>query len=322
MIFSSKNFEKNYRSKIKSLASLTDAADALSPNELAEIRQKVFQKIAAGPELTGQYSFFNKTHLALRYAASILVGLSLIGGTAFASGGSIPGDLLYPLKMVKEKVQMTLAVSDESKVNLQANFAQARLDELHALSERINNEAPENLGVKPPARTPLTATTGINTQFQPSVQASGTPQGLITRLAATTTTTRTEKSRDERLRDQAQAEATTEVSSAIVNLKRICKKLEAKGNSQAVASVEANILNLQLHAQAEHITSSGGADEGDSSDNHSTDGDSRSPKEMDGSRATTTTEGQPPILNNSSFPGQPRINLEGGEGGRNKGSGD
>lgn len=68
--------------------------------------------------------------------ASILVVLSLTIGTAVAAMQSVPGQSIYPLKIIVENVQLKLASSEEEKTNLQIKFANTRLDELEVVLEK------------------------------------------------------------------------------------------------------------------------------------------------------------------------------------------
>lgn len=68
--------------------------------------------------------------------ASFIVIISLAIGTAAASLESLPGEPLYPLKTVVEKVQLRLASNDQERANLQIKFANTRLEELEKALEQ------------------------------------------------------------------------------------------------------------------------------------------------------------------------------------------
>jgi len=51
-------------------------------------------------------------------------------GTVMLSAGSLPGDLLYPLKLITERVQYSLTANPEGKAELRLTFADKRLQEL------------------------------------------------------------------------------------------------------------------------------------------------------------------------------------------------
>ena len=50
--------------------------------------------------------------------------------TVNVSLASVPGDFLYPVKMVTERMQLTLASNDEQRARLHTEFASRRLDEV------------------------------------------------------------------------------------------------------------------------------------------------------------------------------------------------
>jgi hypothetical protein len=52
------------------------------------------------------------------------------------SAHSMPGDLLYPIKLVTEKVKFVLTFNSESKAELRLTFSEERLDEMLKASQR------------------------------------------------------------------------------------------------------------------------------------------------------------------------------------------
>ena len=68
-------------------------------------------------------------------AASVVVALMVSStGTVLASSSSIPGDALYPVKQVREDVQLWLTRSPEAKVDLYTRLVKQRAEELKALA--------------------------------------------------------------------------------------------------------------------------------------------------------------------------------------------
>lgn len=67
---------------------------------------------------------------------AVIVIVALVGGgTSFAAEGTLPGDLLYPLKVhFNEEVRAVLALSVESKARWDAERAERRLDEATELA--------------------------------------------------------------------------------------------------------------------------------------------------------------------------------------------
>ncbi len=68
--------------------------------------------------------------------AVVLAISALGGGTAYASQGSLPGDILYPVKLSTEQVRQVLATNDTAKAELYLTFANSRVEEVTALVER------------------------------------------------------------------------------------------------------------------------------------------------------------------------------------------
>jgi len=68
----------------------------------------------------------------LRYALPLIVGVIFLGagGAAFASQGSLPGETLYPVKILTEDIRTSIAASPESKAELHITFASRRIQEV------------------------------------------------------------------------------------------------------------------------------------------------------------------------------------------------
>jgi hypothetical protein len=82
-----------------------------------------------------------------RWAVAVALILALFlagGGTVMASSDSLPGDLLYPVKMATEKVQAFFTFGDEAKANLHMKFAERRVKEIESLAERAR-DIPESV---------------------------------------------------------------------------------------------------------------------------------------------------------------------------------
>ena len=73
-----------------------------------------------------------------KVAVSVLVVVILIsmlaGGTAYAAQGSVPGDLLYPVKLGTEDARLVIAGDSSAKAKLNMKFAQTRLAEMKQLA--------------------------------------------------------------------------------------------------------------------------------------------------------------------------------------------
>ncbi len=75
-----------------------------------------------------------------RVAVSVLVVVILMsmlaGGTAYAAQGSLPGDVLYPVKIGTEDARLLIANDSSAKAELNLEFAQKRLVEMNKLANR------------------------------------------------------------------------------------------------------------------------------------------------------------------------------------------
>jgi hypothetical protein len=68
-------------------------------------------------------------------AVSLLLAFLLGGvGTVAASGGAVPGGLLYPVKQMREETQLWFSLSPEAKVYLYSNLVNERVEELTMLA--------------------------------------------------------------------------------------------------------------------------------------------------------------------------------------------
>ena len=109
-------------------------------SEVAVLRKAVPARQSSRQGLWGTLSSFisgKQARLAF-YGATVLcvvLGLMLAsGGTVvFASQGSQPGQVLYPVKLISENVRLGLTADPQSQFELNLEFAGRRLDEIDKL---------------------------------------------------------------------------------------------------------------------------------------------------------------------------------------------
>ena len=77
--------------------------------------------------------------------AVVLFALSSIGGTVYAAQGSLPDDLLYPVKTLTEDIQIGLESDPEERLDLYASFANRRLEEIEAQIQAGGEISPKAL---------------------------------------------------------------------------------------------------------------------------------------------------------------------------------
>ncbi|MDB5204643.1 MAG: hypothetical protein JWP09_671 [Candidatus Taylorbacteria bacterium] len=80
-------------------------------------------------EWVGNY-FSNKKFMV---PSALLLLLVLTGGISFASSGALPGSLLYPVKILNEKVSLAFATDQKEKVQMLTTNANTRLEEAEEL---------------------------------------------------------------------------------------------------------------------------------------------------------------------------------------------
>lgn len=68
----------------------------------------------------------------------VLALVVVLFGTATISAGSLPGDLLYPIKLATERVKFLLTFDSEKKAELRLTFSDKRLEELVKAFQRSN----------------------------------------------------------------------------------------------------------------------------------------------------------------------------------------
>jgi len=145
----SKNIVKNLK-KIKSLETV-GKPDALW---LAENRRILMMQINPQNKKTeyNPYQYYYELTLSvlrqqvLRPALMAMLVVSVYFGysaTIMSAKASLPGDTLYPIKVLGEKIQLATVVSDENKAKLKMSFVSRRGDELQQLAKKTVND-PEN----------------------------------------------------------------------------------------------------------------------------------------------------------------------------------
>jgi len=86
---------------------------------------------------------YSNTMRRLAIGAAILVVVIVSGaGTAYASHDSLPGDILYPVKIGTEQFRRLLETDDVAEVELELAFAGTRLAEVEKVANRAPDKAP------------------------------------------------------------------------------------------------------------------------------------------------------------------------------------
>ena len=119
------------------------------PRGLAAGRRRLLetaaqQRVQAPATRTLSHNTERKPKMQLLFATKIIsavlavvVSLSAVGGgAAVAASGSIPGDVLYPVKLTGEDLRLSLASTPEAQVALSLQFADQRVAEIRAMVGR------------------------------------------------------------------------------------------------------------------------------------------------------------------------------------------
>ena len=148
-----------YAGQLRPLLQMAQQLEALPQPEpsleaisaaLVEIGQKktisnggtgTFSKISTTvSNLKKKSSIFNKIRSPkLAWTFSIIfLFLAILFSAATISANSVPGDILYPLKLATEKVQFLLTSDSEKKAELRLTFSDKRLQEMVSVLNKSN----------------------------------------------------------------------------------------------------------------------------------------------------------------------------------------
>ncbi len=99
--------------------------------------------------------------LAIKFVLVLAVMLGGAGVTAAAAQSSLPNETLYPVKLLVEEVQLSLASTPDAQIDLQLEQAQQRVREMAQLTNR---------GVAIPGEVPARLQTRLQTALQIAAQ--------------------------------------------------------------------------------------------------------------------------------------------------------
>jgi hypothetical protein len=139
--------EKNTEKKLNILKNIN-----MSEIEKMEIRDSLKHFMVSHPiyqEKKSIFSFLKQSEfivspyngISMKYIKTLtfsFVGILIMGGTiTFTSGNSLPGDMLYPVKInVKEKIEETMATKPEEKLAMKEKKVTRRLEEIKTLQKK------------------------------------------------------------------------------------------------------------------------------------------------------------------------------------------
>jgi hypothetical protein len=113
--------------------------ETLNLDEKAEILSKLQIFVDQNPVRSIKSPFYSSWEVYIKQktfiipAVAIVIVLSLTGGTVLAAKSSLPGEMLYPVKILNEKVQSFTAVGPEAQAQVHASQAISRLQEVEQI---------------------------------------------------------------------------------------------------------------------------------------------------------------------------------------------
>lgn len=117
---------------------------SLLEEERNQIRESLLSYIDKTPAQSGGISFPQVRSPYTRWIVVAVVAGFIVAssGISYAASRSVPGDLLYPIKVgVNEKVMGYMAFSSKSKAEVQVDLAERRLEEAVKLQQGSDTDA-------------------------------------------------------------------------------------------------------------------------------------------------------------------------------------
>lgn len=134
-------------------------------------------------------SFFTRLHLNSMPLFAIAAMLLIGGGTTFAAQNSLPGELLYPVKVgVNEHIRLAFAVSNEAETEVQLALLEERVREAQALEAQGRLDGELAVAVRTNVRTQASAANRASDESDATV-AVAVNSGITAALARFNTLT-------------------------------------------------------------------------------------------------------------------------------------
>lgn len=145
-------FGKELQSLLKITSSLKVEIVKPSMEFKQRAKRRLFEEMQSSPEKISQSILIRHKLSPVGWIAGVLIGLLFFGvagaGAVYAAQGSLPGDILYPVKTGVENLQLAVTPGAEAKANLHLKLAQRRIDEATRqvkLNRDINVQALETV---------------------------------------------------------------------------------------------------------------------------------------------------------------------------------
>jgi hypothetical protein len=127
---------EGYKNEIQKLKALKQVRVLPNSKKLA-IKQSILSKL--NQSNLAESAEYKNTFWHMRaawFVTSFGVIFFFVGGTLVASAYTAPGDVLYPVKVLKEKVELNLAPTQSLKTSVKVRHAKERIKELQKLNAK------------------------------------------------------------------------------------------------------------------------------------------------------------------------------------------
>ncbi|MGE5392132.1 MAG: DUF5667 domain-containing protein [Candidatus Saccharibacteria bacterium] len=228
--------------------------------DFGRVKTQIMQRIAAEPTTEKQPFWAAVLHsvpavlkIGSGVVASVIVVISLAIGTAAASLESLPGQPLYSLKTVVEKVQMKLATDDAQRANLQIKFANNRLDELEKVLEKNKQGEISGQEVQQIVTKTVKDLESTNTAITQTKTSSDKPVAILTKLVDLNNK---QTALLQTATVQSEGEVKIELQKAL-EASQLTKDKAIENIERAGLKVEENPVTIEDQAPAEQVTATG-----------------------------------------------------------------
>jgi hypothetical protein len=112
---------------------------------LATLRGELVHNMKIYPPVETRSPFFSAfSGMLLLPVSAALILILVVGGTAFASQNSLPGDVLYPVKILTEEITVATSLTPQARSQARLSIASQRVQEASKLTERNTDKGNSN----------------------------------------------------------------------------------------------------------------------------------------------------------------------------------
>lgn len=222
---------QKFNKEISALRKLKREKQTMHPLLKEQIKQKVLFSL---PEQETKPKVLPIKLRLLRYGAGLLAALSASAGTVYAASSSLPGDKLYPVKQIKEEVEIKVAVTPQAKAEVQAKHAKERIREVVVIKEKV-----EQAKTTKPAEALVQKATSVTENVKYNTASPADPV-----RGGTDITERRKKAQR-----QAEIKATAEINGALKDLRETREKMKRRGDDKQADKLEKEIQEIRKNAK-------------------------------------------------------------------------